>query len=141
MNREIEKYWVWLGIFLGVAPYFKLLKPPTVNLEVLSIFFGGLLAIASILPATNYFKKMNNMIRSGHVYDLINYIRLPLYFSLILIFIDVIKSSLLISVPAFIPPYIIQGIILSIWGVFSFSLIRILTIIPHLLTDIPNKTP
>ncbi len=138
MNRTLDKLWVWLGILAGILPYFSLASPPTIRLEVLSIFFGGLLAIASILPATWTYEKMKELRRTGHINDLVQYIALPLWCSFILIIIELLKASSKIGLPERIPSWLPEGLALAVWGVFLLSLLRLMLLLPHMLTDYPE---
>jgi len=135
MNRTLDKLWVWFGILAGALPYWGIAHPPSINLEILSIFFGGLLAIGSILPATTTYKKMKEISHTGHINDLVHYIALPLWCSFILLVVDLVKVSSAVPLPQQIPFWLMDGVLLAVWGVFILSLLRLLLLFPHLLTD------
>lgn len=139
MDRTSDKLWVWIGSLLGLGYIFKIVQIPDVGLDVLSIFFGGLLAVASILPSIQNFEHIKFIKSSGHINDLVAYIKLPLYLSFFLIVSEV--SQRLIIIPHYeyriisLFLYFITVLILSVWGVFLCSLFRLILIIPKIITD------
>jgi len=135
MKRWIANYWIWCGLAFGILPYLGIAKPPSVGLNVLSIFFGGLLVIASILPASSTYKKMKDLHKSGHIRDLISYVYSPLWCSFVLIVVKLVGDSLVVSFPPHVPVWLLQGIQLAIWGVFLCGLLRIIILLPYMLMD------
>jgi hypothetical protein len=135
MNRQIESKWIWIGIIVGIFPLLGLAHPPSLSIEVLSIFFGALFAIVSILPSTSGYEKMKEISRTGHLKSLIIYILFPLWCSFILLLIKIFSSSIDFQIPQQIPSWIPQGIVMAIWGIFLLSLIRVLILLPLFLSD------
>lgn len=133
--RKLDKYWVWLGVMLCLLYLLGYAQIPKNGLlVVLSIFFGGLLAIASILPNIQNYDKIKFIKKSGHMKDLIDYIRLPLNLSFVLIILEFINTILLIPING-VYSITINVVYLSLWGVFICSLFRILTQVPRLISS------
>ncbi len=137
-TRKFDKYWVYLGVLL-VIPYLTgHIKIPNVGLTVLSIFFGGLLTIYLILPTVQHFKQFKFIVKSGHINDLMNYLKTPVYLSLILILMDFLRDISNIPLGK-IMLLSYNSIYLALWGIFLLSLFRILTLLPKLLIDQGRK--
>lgn len=135
-GREFEKYWIWTGLLFGPLYLFGIVSLPDVGLDVLSIFFGGLLVVASILPSIQHYENIKFIKQSGHYEDLISYIKLPLKLSFSLIALEFLSKALTISkdimfYDIFTKAFIV--IVLSLWGVFLLSLFRLLMLVPKLL--------
>lgn len=131
MKRLFDIYWPFFGLILFFPHYFKLLILPEMNLTVLSIFFSGLLALLLIIPTIENFNQLKKLKKTGHFKDLIYYIRLPLTLSILFIIVEFFSSTILFNINSnFI--LITQSIYLGFWGVFFLSLIRLISIIPHL---------
>lgn len=133
MNRSNDKKWIWFGSLLGVAYIFGIVKPPEVGIEVLSIFFSGLLAISAILPTIKEYVKIKNLYETGHMSDLVEYIKIPLALSFILIIIEFSRNILVVNNGLY--KFIIETMLLTTWGIFLCSLLRIIRLVPLLLED------
>ncbi len=132
-GRKFEQKWVYLGLLYGALYFFDLVVVPDISLTVLSIFFGGLLAIASLIPSTKDYESMKFISKSGHINDLLKYIRLPLFTSFILILIEFLYLSLVIELSYLIDIYSIVS--LSLWGLFLCSIFRLLVLVPKIVKD------
>lgn len=134
MNRTVDKHWIWVGLSLGIIHFFGYVQVPDISLTVLSIFFGGLLAIVSILPNVQSHSNIKFIKKSGHIKDLIDYIQIPLKLSFALIVIEFINKTIIIPEFTWYPK--LMGVLcLSLWGVFLLSLLRILLIVPKVVID------
>ncbi|MBT3262706.1 hypothetical protein HN947_00275 [Candidatus Woesearchaeota archaeon] len=138
VTRNFEKYGVYLGLIVIIPFLFNWITVPNISLTVLSIFFGGLLSIYLILPTIQHFEQFKFIIESGHIKDLIDYIRLPVILSLSLIILDLIKNSLNVILPNWLI-ILYNTIYLGLWGIFILSLIRIIIILPKILLNELNK--
>jgi len=134
MNRTTDKYWIWIGLLLGAIYPFGYVKVPDVSLIVLSIFFGGLLAIVSILPSVQSYNNIKFIKKSGHIKDLIDYIKIPLNLSFALIVIEFINKTIIIPEIDWYMK-LVSILCLSLWGVFLLSLLRILLVVPKIIVD------
>jgi len=134
-RRQFDRHWIWLGVLLGFIVLTDYAKRPEVGLVVLSIFFGGLLAVASILPNVQNYKKIKFIKESGHMKDLVNYIHFPLVLSFILIVIEFFSK--IIIFPEIILSHIVifDFVYLSLWGLFLCSLFRIICLVVKLIND------
>ncbi len=138
-KRRFERYWIWLGLILGFTYPLGYATIPKISLEVVSVFFAGLLAIVSILPAIENHNNIKFVKESGHYEDLIDFIYLPLKISFTLILLEFLHLTLTIEI---IPIYFknIFGMInLALWGVFLLAIFRILQLIPKLINDKKQK--
>ena len=132
MNRTIDIYWPFIGLTLAIPYLFKLLGFPDINLTVLSIIFSGLLALLLVIPSIENFRQIKKLKETGHLNDLIYYIRFPLTLSILFIIIEFFSKAILFDLDdKFI--IILQSIYFGLWGVFFLALIRLISIIPHLL--------
>ncbi|MBT8010762.1 hypothetical protein HN681_04930 [archaeon] len=127
-----------MGLIVIIPFLFNWITVPNISLTVLSIFFGGLLSIYLILPTIQHFEQFKFIIESGHIKDLIDYIRLPVILSLSLIILDLIKNSLNVILPNWLI-ILYNTIYLGLWGIFILSLIRIIIILPKILLNELNK--
>jgi hypothetical protein len=137
-QRFVEKYSIFFGVLLGVLYLFRILTVPPISLDVLSIFFGGLLAIYLIIPCVQNFKQFEYIKKSGHIKDLLSYISYPLWISLILIIMDLLRKSIDVKLNF----YIIESfnfLYMSLWGVFILSLVRIIILLPKILINQTKK--
>ncbi len=132
MKRFFDIYWPFLGILLAIPYYLGVFKIPEINLEVISILFGGLLALLLILPTIENFRQIKKLKETGHINDLIYYIRFPLTLSIIFIIVEFFSGSFLHSIDA---KYLIilKSLYFGLWGIFFLALLRLIVIIPHLL--------
>lgn len=137
MKRILDIYWPFFGSFLFIPFYFGLLKIPEINLQVISILFSGLLALLLILPAIEGFGQIKKIKNTGHLNDLIYYIRFPLSLSIFFIIIEFFSSSILFHIDSKIL-LLGQSIYMGLWGIFFLALIRLIALIPHLVY---NKSP
>ena len=88
VSRFIEKNGIFLGLILGILYPIGLVEVPNISLSVLSIFFGGLLTIYLILPCVQNFTQFQYIVKSGHINDLISYLKVPVLICLFLIIMD-----------------------------------------------------
>ena len=110
------------------------IKIPDLGLTVLSILFGGLLTIYLILPTVQHFKQFEFIVKSGHIKDMMDYLKVPIYLSLTLILMDFVRN--IINVPiAQIVLLIYNSIYLALWGIFILSLFRIIILLPKILIN------
>lgn len=133
-SRRFEKYWIYFGLILGIPYYFDLINIPDISLSVLSIFFGGLLTIYLVLPCVQNFKQFEYIVKSGHITDLIDYIKVPVVICLILIFFDFARA-LNVKFVTDTMRLIFNAVYLALWGVFLLSLVRIILLLPKILLD------
>ena len=120
---------------LLVIPYlFNYIKVPDVGLVVLSIFFGGLLTIYLVLPTVQHFKQFEFIVKSGHIKDLIEYLKVPIYLSLTLIVMDFLRDISNIPIAQTLL-LIYNSVYLALWGVFIVSLFRIIVLLPKILIN------
>ncbi len=134
MNRAIDKYWVWVGLILGGLYPLGYAQLPDVGLSALSIFFGGLLAISSLIPCIQNYEKIKFIKKSGHMKDLLDYISLPLRLSFFLIVLELVNKIMVIP-KSVVYTMVFAIVSLSLWGVFICSLFRILTLVPKLIEN------
>ena len=133
-QRKFDKYWVYLGALLVIPFLMDYIKIPDLGLTVLSILFGGLLTIYLILPTVQHFKQFEFIVKSGHIKDMMNYLKVPIYLSLTLILMDFVRN--IINVPiAQIVLLIYNSIYLALWGIFILSLFRIIILLPKILIN------
>src|SRR3989344_5141860 len=133
-QRTFDKYWIYFGSLLTIPFWFDYIKVPDVGLTVLSIFFGGLLTIYLILPTIQHFKQFEFIVKSGHINDLVNYLKIPIYLSLSLILMDFLRN--IINIPIIqIVITIYNSLYLVLWGIFILSLFRIIILLPNLLIN------
>lgn len=139
MNQRIfEKYIVYAGVIAGILYLFKILSVPDMSLDVLSIFFGGLLAIYLIIPCVQNFKQFEFIKKSGHIRDLLNYIGTPLWISLTLIIMEFLRKTISLE----LNNYLVESfnfLYMSFWGIFILSLIRIIMLLPKILINQSKK--
>lgn len=133
-QRSFDKYWIYLGILLVIPYLFNYIKVPDVGLTILSIFFGSLLTIYLILPTVQHFKQFEFIVKSGHISDLINYLKVPIYLSLTLILMDFLRNIMNVPV-AQILLLIYNSAYIALWGIFILSLFRIIILLPKLLIN------
>jgi len=133
-QRKFDKYWIYLGILLAIPYWFNYIKVPDVGLTVLSIFFGGLLTIYLIIPTVQNFKQFEFIVKSGHINDLIGYLKVPIYLSLTLILMDFLRNIINIQVVQIVL-LIFNLIYIASWGVFILSLFRIIILLPKILIN------
>ncbi len=135
MNRRtLDKCWVWIGLLIGLLPALGYAQKPEIGLEVLSIFFGGLLAIASILPSVQNYEKIKFIKESGHMKDLLQYIHLSLILSFILIVSEFLFQILILNISSRML-LIIDSIYLALWGVFFLSLLRLVVLVIKIVNN------
>ena len=139
MRRNLELYWPFLGFLISVPFYWGYLKNPEISLQVISIFFGGLLAILLIIPIIESFEQIKKLKNTNHLGDLIYYIRFPLTLSILFIIFEFFSSSLVFSLN-YIWTNILNSIYFGLWGIFFLSLIRLVIIIPHIIYNKDDTT-
>jgi hypothetical protein len=132
MNRNFDVYWPFLGLIFAIPFYFGKFKLPSINLEVISILLGGLLALLLIIPTIENFRQIKKLKESGHIEDLVYYIRFPLTLSILFILIEFFSSSFTLLLDEKLV-LILKSIYFGLWSVFFLALIRLLSIIPHML--------
>ncbi len=137
-SRAFEKNGIYLGLLVIIPFLLNWIVIPDVSLTVLSIFFGGLLSIYLVLPTVQHFKQFEFIVKSGHIKDLINYIRVPVFLSLILIVFNLVASSINIPINSLII-LTFKSIYIGLWGVFILGLLRIILILPKILLNELNK--
>ena len=136
MRRLVDIYWPFIGLLLAIPLYLGIFKLPDINLTVLSILFSGLLALLLIIPTIENFRQLKKLKETGHIEDLIYYIRFPLTLSIIFILIEFFSKTILFVInDTFI--LVLQSTYFGFWGVFFLSLIRLISIIPHLIYNKP----
>ncbi len=138
MKRFLDIYWPFIGILLFIPTYFGILEVPEINLEVISILFGGLLAVMLMLPTIENFRQIQKIKQTGHISDLVYFIRFPLTLSILFIIIEFFSESLTFTLSP-LCLIISKSIYMGLWGIFFLSLIRIMIIVPHLLYDKSRK--
>lgn len=134
MDRWLDRHWVWVGAALGILFPLGYAQLPDVGLSALSIFFGGLLAISSLIPCIQNYEKIKFIKESGHMKDLLDYISLPLRLSFLLIVLE-LTSQIIIVPTNMIYTMIFSVVSLSLWGIFICSLFRILLLVPKLIEN------
>jgi len=134
MKRLLDIYWPFIGLILAVPHYFGILKLPDVNLTVLSILFSGLLALLLIIPTIENFRQLKRLKETGHINDLVYYIRFPLTLSILFIILEFFSKTILFNINSSII-LVAQSLYFGFWGVFFLALIRLISIIPHLVYD------
>lgn len=129
MSITIERWWVVVGLLFGIIPLVGLAKTNVIDIQVLSIFFGALLAIAAIIYSAWESETLRNLRKTGHDKYLIEYLIVPSYLCFVLIVMQLLRES--VSVPVSLPFY--GGLVLAfnvltygIGGVFVLSMLRIL---------------
>lgn len=141
MNIYFERNWIWFGLLLGIIPILGLSKNNPLDLQVLSIFFGALLAIAAIIQSSWDTKTLRRLRLTGHDKYLIEYIIVPSYLCFILIILAVGRELI------FLPPSVnfydlIKLAYLSIsdalLGVFLLSMVRILMLVAPIIRQENN---
>lgn len=132
MKRYVEIYWPFVGMLLAIPYYLGFFKIPSMNLELISILFGGLLALLLILPTIENFRQIKKLKETGHINDLIYYIRFPLTLAILFILIEFFSQSLTISFSAE-TIVVLESLYFGLWSIFFLALFRLVGIIPHLL--------
>ena len=133
-TRNGERNFVYFGALLIVPYLLGLIETPEVGLTVLSIFFGGLLSIYLILPTVQNFKQFQFIVKSGHIKDLILYLKIPVTISALLILFDLGKDMVIFEVSNWII-IIANSIYIGLWGIFILAVARIMYILPKILIN------
>lgn len=141
MNITLERWWIFIGLAFGLLPVIGLTKTYSINLQVLAIFFGTLLAIAAIIYSAWESETLKRLRKTGHDRYLIEYIMVPSYLDFVLIIMQLGRENIYIS--ASLPYYsyilIIFGVLTyALGGVLILSMLRILFLLePIMRKDIP----
>lgn len=133
-TRKGERNFVYFGVLLVIPYLLGLIKTPEVGLTVLSIFFGGLLAIYLILPTVQNFKQFQFIVKSGHIKDLILYLKMPVTISALLILFDLGKDMVTFNVSTWLV-VVANSIYIGLWGIFILAVARIMYILPKILIN------
>jgi hypothetical protein len=106
---------------LGLIPLLNFAKTSEFDLEIISILFGGLLAVAAIIQSSWDSNTIKRLKISGHDKYLLEYITIPVYSSFILLVLQFFKRVISIPLP---PEHIWLGRV--IFAVVNFALLGIL---------------
>lgn len=134
VTRKGEKNFIYFGVLLIIPYLFGWITTPEVSLTVLSIFFGGLLSIYLILPTVQNFKQFQFIVKSGHIKDLILYLKIPVTISALLILYDLGKDMITFNVDKWIIVSA-NAIYIGLWGIFILAVARIMYILPKILIN------
>jgi hypothetical protein len=134
VTRKGEKNFIYFGVLLIIPYLFGWITTPEVSLTVLSIFFGGLLSIYLILPTVQNVKQFQFIVKSGHIKDLILYLKIPVTISALLILYDLGKDMITFNVDKWIIVSA-NAIYIGLWGIFILAVARIMYILPKILIN------
>jgi hypothetical protein len=137
MSLTIERWWILIGAVFGIVPLIGLAKTNVIDIQVLSIFFGALLAIAAIIYSAWESETLRNLRKSGHDKYLIEYIIVPSYLCFVLIVMQLLKESIYVSTS--LPFYSVlvtsfSVITYGIGGIFVLSMLRILILLEPIMS-------
>lgn len=121
MNLNTERYYVFLGLLFGLIPVYGFARSFYFDLEIISITFGALLAIAAIIQGSWDSKTFARLKISGHDRYVLEYLSIPIYVSFLLL---VMQTCAKIIVFPMSVEYL--GLTRLLFGALSFALLGLL---------------
>lgn len=121
MSILFERYYVFLGSLLALIPIFNFARTSDFQLEIISILFGGLLAVATIVQSSWDSNTIKRLKITGHDKYLLEYITVPIYSSFLLLVLQFFKQ--VVNIP-FSSDYL--SLVRIIFSVINFALLGIL---------------